>query len=79
MFTVCSDLYYVFDKFLYLYFLGEVSEKRSIVFEGKDKVSYSPVVTLYFDPITSNGTEDDIITFLNIPAIVHGFFYKILF
>ena len=44
--------------------------KTNITFSGPDYVTYNPIVTLYFEPDLSNGSEDDIITFLNIPAVV---------
>ncbi|CAF0832095.1 unnamed protein product [Brachionus calyciflorus] len=51
------------------YTYSEVWEKRHIEFLGPDVVRFTPVVTLYFEPSLSNGSESDIITFLNIPAL----------
>ncbi len=48
-------------------------EKRNIEFLGLEVVRFSPVVTLYFEPNLSNGTENDIITVINVPALVCGF------
>lgn len=59
---------YFFKKSLS--FTGEVCEKRNVVFFGQELFSFNPVVTLYFEPSLSNGTESDPITFLNIPAVV---------
>jgi scavenger receptor class B protein 1 len=57
------------------YIYREVLEKKNIVFNGKNYVSFNPIVTLYFEPDLSNGTENDIITFLNVPAVVIFTFY----
>lgn len=49
----------------------EVFEKKNVEFLENDYVvRYSPVVTLFFEPSLSVGTESDTITFLNIPALV---------
>ena len=48
----------------------EIIEKRDPVFTDDDKITYSPASTLYFEPSLSNGTEDDLITFVNVPAVV---------
>ncbi len=55
------------------YVYTEKWEKRNIEFLGKEKVRFSPVVTLYFEPNLSNGTESDIITVINVPALVFKF------
>jgi scavenger receptor class B, member 1 len=52
------------------YVFREKIEKRNIKFEGKDHLTFSPVTTLFFEPSLSNGTENDRITFLNVPAVV---------
>ncbi|CAF0832075.1 unnamed protein product, partial [Brachionus calyciflorus] len=44
-------------------------EKRNIKFFGPNVISFTPVVTLKFEPSLSNGLETDLITFLNIPAL----------
>ena len=45
-------------------------EKRRVKFLDNGRISFSPVSTLYFEPSMSNGTEDDSITFLNLPIVV---------
>ena len=50
-----------------------VLEKKNVVFKDKKAVSFNPVVTLYFEPGLSNGSEKDSITFLNVPAVVITF------
>lgn len=52
------------------YTYREVWEKRNIKFLGRDVLRFTPVVTLYFDRSMSAGDETDLITFVNIPAIV---------
>jgi hypothetical protein len=48
-------------------------EKRNIEFLGLEVVRFNPVVTLYFESNLSNGTENDVITVINVPALVCGF------
>ena len=44
-------------------------EKKNVEFLGTEFLSFSPVVTLYFEPELSIGRLDDSITFFNIPAL----------
>lgn len=61
------------------YSYTEKLEKRNIEFLGIDIIQFDPVATLFFDPHCSNGSESDIITILNIPALVINFdFFKFL-
>ena len=55
------------------YVYSEVWEKRNIKFLGFEYVSYTPVVTLHFEESLSVGSENDNITFLNVPAMVINF------
>lgn len=48
----------------------EVWERRNVEFLGVNLLKYSQVTTIYFAPELSNGTEDDELTLLNIPAYV---------
>lgn len=57
--------------------MSKVNEKRHVKFIENDYISYTPVSTIYFDQSLSNGTENDTITFLNIPASVMNFYIKI--
>jgi hypothetical protein len=52
------------------YTYTEKWEKREVDFLGEDLVTYKPVITLQFDPSMSVGNESDLITFINVPAIV---------
>ena len=52
------------------YSYSEKIEKRNIEFLGLEIVRFSPVITLYFEPSLSVGDESDLITVLNIPALV---------
>lgn len=45
-------------------------DKKNVKFLNKDRLKYSPITTIYFEPSLSAGNESDIITFLNIPATV---------
>ena len=60
------------------YVYREVFDKKKVVFDGKNYVSFNPIVTLYFEPSLSNGTESDTITFLNVPAVVPAICYFFL-
>jgi len=51
------------------YVYSEVWEKKNANFLDQDTLRFSPVITIHFEPSLSNGTEDDLITFLNIPAV----------
>jgi scavenger receptor class B protein 1 len=59
------------------YVYREILEKKNLHFTDDDKLTYYPVSTLYFEPSLSNGSESDLITFVNIPAVVNR--KKILF
>jgi hypothetical protein len=48
----------------------EIWTKKNLEFVGDNLLRYIPVTTLVFSPEFSNGTEDDEVTFLNVPAIV---------
>ena len=48
----------------------KIIAKKNVVFTGTDYVTYSTVQTFYFEPKLSNGSESDMITAINIPAIV---------
>lgn len=52
------------------YVYREILQKRNVSFTNDDKVTYSPVSVLYFEPSLSNGTMDDLVTFINVPAVV---------
>ena len=49
----------------------EVLEKRDVRFLDKETIQYSPMSRLYFEPDLSNGSLDDQITFINLPALVN--------
>ena len=51
-------------------------EKRNIQFLGLEIIRFNPVITIYFEQSLSNGSESDVITVMNIPALVclHYFF-----
>ncbi|CAF1009200.1 unnamed protein product, partial [Brachionus calyciflorus] len=51
------------------YTFSQKWEKRNIKFFGPNVISFTPVVTLKFEPSLSNGLESDLITFVNIPAL----------
>jgi hypothetical protein len=54
------------------YVYREEAIKTDIKFLSSDnnnKFSYKPVSTLYFEPNMSNGSEHDIIHFLNLPLV----------
>lgn len=41
-------------------------------------VKFTPIVSLFFEPDLSNGTENDLITVLNIPvAVIFFFIYSV--
>ena len=61
---------YLVERGPYVY--NEVWERRGVEFLGDQIVTYKPVVTLTFDPASSNGTESDLISFLNVPAVVRS-------
>lgn len=44
--------------------------------ESNDTVKYRPYRDYFFEPKLSNGTEDDVITMINIPFVVK-YKYKI--
>ena len=48
------------------YVYREILEKKNLHFTDDDKLTYYPVSTLYFEPSLSNGSESDLITFVNI-------------
>lgn len=51
--------------------LSEIWEKRDVNFSSNGQtLDYSPVSTLFFDSQNSNGSEDDVLTILNIPAVL---------
>ena len=52
------------------YVYSEYWEKRHIEFLNEDLLSFTPVVTLKFEPDLSIGPENDTVTFINIPALV---------
>ena len=52
------------------YTYSEKWEKKNVEFLGDSFVSFSPVVSLFFEPSLSAGNESDMITFLNVPAVV---------
>jgi len=54
------------------YVYSEKREKRNIKFPNKSQIQFTPVSTLFFEPDLSNGTENDSITFLNLPIIVRN-------
>ena len=56
------------------YVYVEKIEKRNVKFDGKNHISFTPVTTLFFEPSLSNGTENDLVTFLNVPAVVSVIF-----
>jgi len=52
------------------YTYSERWEKRHVQFVNENIVSFTPVVTLHFEPSLSVGSINDTITFLNVPAVV---------
>jgi len=52
------------------YVYKEKMEKKDVSFVDEETVRYSPVTTLIFDSNLSNGTLDQHVTFLNVPAWV---------
>lgn len=48
----------------------ETWERRNVEFLGLEILKFTPVVSLYFEPSLSNGSESDLITIMNIPAMV---------
>ena len=46
-------------------------EKRNVEFLGADFIRYSPTTTLFFEPSMSVGDESDLITVVNVPALVN--------
>ena len=52
------------------YTYSEVIEKNNITFKSKQKLNFRPVISLFFEPSLSVGNESDMITFLNITALV---------
>jgi len=59
------------------YVYSEKIEKRNIKFEGKRQITFTPVTTLYFESSLSNGKEEDLVTFLNVPAVVSSIFFSV--
>ncbi len=57
-------------SFLKRFAQREKWEKKNIRFLGDELLSFTPVVTLHFEPDLSVGPETDHVTFLNIPAVV---------
>ena len=53
-------------------------EKKNIQFLGDDLVRYSPVSTIFFNRNLSVGDENDIVTILNVPAMVYIINYSLL-
>ncbi len=53
------------------YAYSEVVEKKNIKFLNKKTLSYTPVVKYYFEPNLSDGDENDLVTVLNVPAVVN--------
>ena len=53
------------------YVFREVNEKKNLKYLSKNRISYSLVTTLHFEPDLSGGNKSDMITFLNIPAMVN--------
>ena len=63
-----KDKPYLVQRGPYVY--SEVWQKKHVEFLGYELLRFTPVITLHYEPTLSNGTEDDLITFLNIPAMV---------
>ena len=51
------------------YVYSEIWEKRHIEFLNDNMLSFTPIVTLRFEPDLSVGPESDTVTFINIPAL----------
>lgn len=51
------------------YAYNEKIEKKNIKFINQSSVQFNPVSTISFEPTLSVGNEDDLITFLNLPAM----------
>ena len=58
------------------YVYKEEMEKRNIEYLDENRVKYTPVSTLYFEPGLSNGTELDTINFISLLdlVIIHIFY-----
>lgn len=52
------------------YTYSERWQKKRVDFMGDSFVSYVPTITLHFEPELSRGNESDLVTFLNVPAVV---------
>ena len=48
----------------------EVLEKRNVTFPDDETIQYLAMSRLYFEPDLSNGSLNDQITFINLPALV---------
>ena len=46
-----------------------MSKKVNVEFLNNEMLNYAPTITLYFEPELSNGSINDTITFLNVPAM----------
>ena len=60
------------------YAFDEVWERHNVEFINDNILSSTPVQTFTFNQTLSNGTENDLIIFLNVPAMVNtkNFFKK---
>ena len=58
------------------YTYSVIMEKQNVEFLGTDLIRYSPTTTLFFEPSMSVGDQSDLITVVNVPALVKLFFFK---
>ena len=62
------------------YAYSEKWERRNIQFiDNNEQITFTPVITLRFEPELSNGTENDLINFPNLPAMVCLFHFDYVF
>lgn len=52
------------------YTFFETREKVVTSWNDTEQVSYKDVKTFYFDPELSNGTLDDMVSYINVPLVV---------
>ena len=61
----------VIEKGPYVY--NEIMTKADVKFLDENTIQYAPISTLHYNQSLSNGSLDDKITFINVPAMVINF------
>jgi hypothetical protein len=66
-------------KSLFALKYNKKKQKRNVKFiESDEKISFSPIDTYYFNAELSNGSQSDMVTFLNLPVVVREFIINFL-